>query len=101
MQSKHKHELEKEEQRVAEENMHMSLKRKLDKSPHDKREKTSNSSSDAQYTLEKTLELKKLWDINSAQSKLIHYAIGEMIAVDCQPYSIVEDVGFSRLMKLM
>ena len=49
--------------------------------------------------LSKLLKGKNIWDINSTQAQAIHYVIGEMIAVDCQPYSIVEDVGFSRLMK--
>ena len=54
----------------------------------------------SQITIEQTLELKKIWDINSNQAKAIHHAIGEMIAVDSQPFSIVEDLGFQRLMKL-
>ena len=45
--------------------------------------------------------LKKRWDINSEQSQAIHKAIGEMIALDCQPISFVEDIGFSRLMQLV
>ena len=59
------------------------------------------SSSGSQLTLKETVELKKLWDINSSQAQQIHYSIGEMIAVDCQPFSIVEDPGFQRLMKLL
>lgn len=52
-----------------------------------------------QRTLEETLDLKKVWDINSANAKSIHNSIGEMIAVDNQPFSIVEDLGFNRLLQ--
>lgn len=52
-----------------------------------------------QKTLEETLDLKKIWDINSSQAQAIHQLIGEMIAVDNQPFSIVEDLGFNRLIK--
>ena len=55
----------------------------------------------SQKTLEETYELKKIWDINSSQAQKIHFAIGEMIALDSQPFSIVEDVGFKRLMKVL
>jgi len=60
----------------------------------------SSSNSQSQLTLKESIALKKIWDINSPQSVKIHYAIGEMIAVDSQPFSIVEDLGFTRLMKL-
>lgn len=33
------------------------------------------------------------WKINDKRAKLIHKAIGEMIALDNQPYTIVDDVG--------
>jgi hypothetical protein len=58
-------------------------------------------SSLTQQTLEETLGLKKIFDINSPQAQKIHYAIGEMIALDTQPFSIVEDIGFKRLMHLV
>lgn len=37
-------------------------------------------------------------DINDPKSKEIHRAIGEMIAIDNQPYSLVDDEGFIRLL---
>lgn len=58
-------------------------------------------SSLTQRTLKETLDLKKIFDINSPQAQKIHYAIGEMIALDTQPFSIVEDIGFKRLMNLV
>lgn len=48
-------------------------------------------------TLEQCLEKRKVWDINHSSAKAIHKKIGEMIAVDLQPYSMVEDPGFRRL----
>ena len=49
-----------------------------------------------QQTVEESIV--KHWDINDHQSKALHYKIGEMIALDNQPFSIVEDIGFTRLM---
>ncbi len=37
-------------------------------------------------------------DINSSKAQAIHAKIGEMIAIDYQPFSIVEDQGFINLM---
>lgn len=50
-----------------------------------------------QATLESILAKKKIWDINDHRSQEIHYLIGEMIAVDIQPYSVTSDIGFNRL----
>lgn len=36
-----------------------------------------------------------------SRDKIIHDAIGEMIVIDSQPFSIVEDIGFTRLLKLL
>ena len=51
-----------------------------------------------QLSLEETQELSKPWDINDARSQRVHRRIGEMLAVDCQPLSVVEDVGFKRVL---
>lgn len=52
-----------------------------------------------QKTLFETLESKKIWSVSDARSKEIHLLVGQMIALDCQPISIVEDEGFNELMK--
>ncbi|XP_065684261.1 zinc finger BED domain-containing protein 4-like [Hydra vulgaris] len=52
----------------------------------------------SQQTLFETLARKKPWDINDHRSKLINNYIAEIIAVDIQPFSIVEDIGFQRLL---
>ena len=36
----------------------------------------------------------KQWDINDGKSTLLHEKLEEMMALDCQPISIVEDIGF-------
>ena len=41
-----------------------------------------------------TKQLNKQWDINDARAKAVHQHLGEMIALDYQSMSIVEDVGF-------
>ena len=39
------------------------------------------------------------WDINDDRAQCIHKQIGEIIALDCHPLSLVEDEGFTRLLK--
>ena len=54
-----------------------------------------------QLTLTEAEELHKPWDINDQRAKRIHVKIGEMIARDCQPYSVVEDAGFKSLVHVL
>ena len=42
-----------------------------------------------------------MWDINDHRAIKIHNHIGEMMALDIQPYSIVEDLGFRKLIEEM
>ncbi|XP_077970653.1 zinc finger BED domain-containing protein 4-like [Styela clava] len=58
----------------------------------------TNRDRKSQLSVEEGFSRSKLWDINSSEAKVLHRLIGEMIATDCQPFSIVEDVGFKRLM---
>ncbi|XP_071054789.1 zinc finger BED domain-containing protein 4-like [Onthophagus taurus] len=51
-----------------------------------------------QETLTEFINKSKQWDINDKRSKKMHYAIGEMIALDNMPYLCVENTGFTRLM---
>ena len=108
----HKDELEKEIKATEEAAEKAWLKRKKFDTTMTKSSKiskagsssSSNSSEDTkstQLTLEVTLSLKKIWDINSSQAIAIHNSVAEMIIVDCQPFSIVEDVGFNKLMKCL
>ena len=51
-----------------------------------------------QIILEESQDRVKVWDINDPRAKKTHQLIGEMIALDTQPFSIVEDVGFTCLL---
>ena len=39
----------------------------------------------------------RLWDINDPRAQRIHWRVTEMIALDSQPFSLVDDPGFTRL----
>ena len=54
-----------------------------------------------QASLQETAELRKLWDINDHRAKKIHAKVGEMIAIDCQPVSIVDHEGFKSLISIL
>ncbi|CAH1980952.1 unnamed protein product [Acanthoscelides obtectus] len=40
-----------------------------------------------------TESFERQWDINDSRAKIIHQAIGEMIVLDNQPFSVVENKG--------
>ena len=54
-----------------------------------------------QMTLQASFEKARVWDINCGPAKKITQLIGEMMALDNQPFLMVEDLGFQRLMKHM
>ena len=51
-----------------------------------------------QLTLAEVKERKDLWNYGHPQHKKVTGWIAEMIAIDSQPFSIVEDTGFLRLL---
>ncbi|CAH0563131.1 unnamed protein product [Brassicogethes aeneus] len=51
-----------------------------------------------QSSIGDSFKMLKSWDINENKAKDFHYLIGEIICIDNQPYSIVLNIGFSRLM---
>ena len=53
-----------------------------------------------QLSLAETEARVKPWDINDPRTIRIHQKIGEMMALDFQPYSIVSDTGFTELLTL-
>ena len=57
------------------------------------------SNGNRQVTLETLLDKQKPYSIDNPRSKLLSHRIAEMMAVDLQPFSIVDDPGFCRLMK--
>ena len=52
-----------------------------------------------QPTMEETRARVKIWDINDSKAEHIHCKIAEMMALDYQPLSAVNDVGFTRLLQ--
>ena len=73
-------------------------KKKSEKQPEAPQASSSNEAGPLrQISLMEAAELHKQWDINDPSAKAIHRKIGEMIAVDCQPISVVESSGFKAL----
>lgn len=62
-----------------------------------KRKKLSDNAS-KQPTIEDVFQLRNICDTNDSKDKRVHMYIGEMIAMDIQPFSIVENIYFARLM---
>ena len=62
---------------------------------------TSNSSKAKQLTISDSYDRTRVWDINDARSRHIHQKIGEMIAFDFQPFSVVDDRGFRSLLNVL
>ena len=56
----------------------------------------SNEVGMIQATLESSFE--EHWKINDPRARAITYKILEMIIMDNQPFSMVRDIGFTRLM---
>ena len=52
-------------------------------------------------TFEGSVEKTRYWEINDNHALRIHTEIGEMIALDYQPFSIVDDVGFNHLLQVL
>lgn len=75
--------------------LHSELLKKCDERT---KEKASAPSSSRQLTLQESSDKARKWDINDPRAQHIHTRIGEMIALDYQPFSIVDDVGFVRLL---
>ncbi|OXA40987.1 Zinc finger BED domain-containing protein 4 [Folsomia candida] len=54
-----------------------------------------------QQTIEESLQATKLWDIMDPRAVKIHYAIGEMIAVDVLPFNIMDKIGFNNFSSII
>jgi hypothetical protein len=61
----------------------------------------SSGATSTQVTLEQLARKRKAWDIDSAEAPRVHEAIGRMIALDVQPYAVVENRGFKRLVEVL
>jgi len=67
------------------------------------KEKANKSSTvtSKQLSLEEVQEKVYIWDINDARAQRLHRLVSEMIALDNQPFSVVEDPGFIRLVRVL
>ena len=52
-----------------------------------------------QPTMEETRARVKIWDINDPKAEHIHCKIAEMMALDYQPLSVINDVGFTCILQ--
>ena len=77
---------------------HIDLHSEYDKKCDTAKGKEKASSSSRQLTLQESSDKTQKWDINDPRAHKIHTSSGEMIALDYHPFSIVDDVGFIRLL---
>ena len=64
--------------------------------PQSVKRSSSNEDGMIQASIENSLE--EHWKINDPRARAITYKILEMIVLDNQPFSMVNDIGFTRLM---
>lgn len=62
------------------------------------RPSTSISSNTKQVTLDESYNRIRIWDINDRRAQRVHQKVGEMMAIDMQPFSVVTDEGFKSLL---
>ena len=77
---------------------HIDLHSEYEKKHDTAKGKEKASSSSRQLTLQESSDKTQKWDINDPRAHKIHTRIGEMIALDYQPFSIVDDIGFIHLL---
>jgi hypothetical protein len=73
----------------------------LEKEEAARNEDLANLSRSKQPTLVQVIEAKKPYDFDHPRSRQIHKTIGEMIAVDSEPFNNVKRTGFRRLMGIL
>ena len=61
----------------------------------------TSSGATKQISIGECIQCTRVWDINDPKSQAVHQKIVEMMALDFQPLSIVDDKGFSFLVKLL
>ena len=61
------------------------------------KDKGKKKASPRQLTLQEANDRVRIWDINDPRAQRIHRRVTEMICLDAQPFSIVDDSGFTQL----
>ena len=61
------------------------------------KEKQKEQAAFRQLTMIEAETKVKIWDINDPHAVRIHKLVGEMIATDNQPFSVIHDTGFNCL----
>ncbi|XP_021705680.1 zinc finger BED domain-containing protein 4-like [Aedes aegypti] len=62
------------------------------------RKVSKSATESSQPTIQECFADSQMWDLNSSKAKEVTNSIAEMIILDHQPVSMVEDTGFLRLM---
>jgi len=73
------------------------LERKTEKEPKQPME-TKKRTLQWQLSLSEVQDGNKPWDINNQRAQQVHR---EMLAIDCQPILMVNDVGLMQVLKLL
>ena len=66
-----------------------------------KKKQEKDLSTSKQLSLMEIHDRGRKWDINDARAQRVHKFVMEMIALDNQPFSFVEDLGFVRLLQVL
>ena len=66
-----------------------------------KKKKDKELSTSKQLSLMEVQDKSRKWDISDARAQRVHKFVMEMIALDNQPFSLVEDKGFVRLLQVL
>ena len=74
--------------------------RKTNQGPKQPKE-TRKQSIEQQLFLIEVQDLTKTWNINDARAQQVHRKVSEMVAIDCQPISVVEDVRFRQVLRTL
>ena len=77
---------------------HINDFKKYEEAQEEKSAQRKESNQRKQLTLEVMQDRVKMWSGSDPRAKKLTYRVAEMVALDCQPLSIVEDTGFIRLM---
>ena len=54
-----------------------------------------------QLSLIEVQDLTKTWDVNDTRAQRVYRKVSKMVAIDGQPISIVEDVGFRQVLRTL